>query len=57
MNELEPLVNIPDKVYKYIVEGENALITLTVDNIDVFHNADGNIDCPLETVLRKITLL
>lgn len=42
-----------EKEYKYIIEGKTVLITLSVDNKDIICNADGNIDCPLETVLRK----
>ncbi|WP_225744023.1 hypothetical protein [Marinilactibacillus sp. Marseille-P9653] len=53
MKENKQLSQIQEKEYKFIIEGKTVLITLTVDSDDVFHNADGKIDCPLETVLRK----
>lgn len=53
MKEIKQISQIQEKEYKFIIEGKTVFITLTVDSEDVFHNADGNIDCPLETVLRK----
>ncbi|SFJ83193.1 hypothetical protein SAMN04488569_100122 [Marinilactibacillus piezotolerans] len=53
MRETKPTNNYPSNKYKYVIECKSMQITLTVDNNDIIHNADGDIDCPLETVLRK----
>lgn len=53
MRDFEQVQQFPEKEYKYIIEGKTVLISLTVDNNDIIYNADGNIDCPLETVMRK----
>lgn len=39
--------------YKYIVECKERVVHLEVDQRDVLHNADDEIDCPLDVVLRK----
>ncbi|WP_027108114.1 hypothetical protein [Lacticigenium naphthae] len=39
--------------FKYILIGNKATIELAVDHTDVLVNADGDLDCPLDTVLRK----
>lgn len=53
MTTIEQVKLSQEKEFKYIIEGKTVLITLSVDNNYVICNADGNIDCPLETVLRK----
>lgn len=39
--------------YKYIIKCKNKDIELEVEDRDVFQNADDEIDCPLDVVLRK----
>lgn len=39
--------------YKYIIECRERTVHLEVDNRDVLQNADDEIDCPLDVVLRK----
>ncbi|SIO18618.1 hypothetical protein SAMN05878443_1828 [Carnobacterium alterfunditum] len=39
--------------YIYVIKGRNQTIRLDVENADVLINADGMIDCPIDTVLRK----
>lgn len=39
--------------YRYIVECKDKSVELEVENRDVFQNADDEIDCPLDVVLRK----
>lgn len=39
--------------YAYILEGKNCCDTLLVDEEDLIENADGILDCPLDSVLRK----
>lgn len=39
--------------YKYIIECKERTVHLEVDQKDVLHNADDEIDCPLDVVLRK----
>lgn len=39
--------------YKYIIKCKERDIELEVEDRDVFHNADDEIDCPLDVVLRK----
>ncbi|EXJ23164.1 hypothetical protein ADIAL_1311 [Alkalibacterium sp. AK22] len=39
--------------YKYIIQCKEQTIELEVDDRDVFYNADDEIDCPLDVVLRK----
>lgn len=39
--------------YAYILEGKNRCDTLPVDEEDLIENADGILDCPLDSVLRK----
>jgi len=36
-----------------LIKGRNQTIRLDVENADVLINADGMIDCPIDTVLRK----
>lgn len=53
MIEFEQVQQFPEKEYRFIIEGRTVLISLKVDNRDIIYNADGKIDCPLETVMRK----
>lgn len=39
--------------YKYIIKCKERDIELEVEDRDVFRNADDEIDCPLDVVLRK----
>lgn len=39
--------------YRYIIECKEKIVELEVDDRDVLHNADNEIDCPLDVVLRK----
>ncbi|MCC5889462.1 MAG: hypothetical protein JJU01_02760 [Alkalibacterium sp.] len=39
--------------YKYIIKCKERDVELEVENRDVFYNADDEIDCPLDVVLRK----
>lgn len=39
--------------YKYIVECKDQTVQLEVDDRDILRNADDEIDCPLDVVLRK----
>lgn len=39
--------------YRYIIECKNKSVELEVEDRDVFRNADDEIDCPLDVVLRK----
>jgi len=39
--------------YKYIITCKDKEIELEVDSQDVFYNADDELDCPLDVVLRK----
>lgn len=47
------LTSASEKKYVYVVKGKNSNMALEVDPIDVIENADGEIDCPLDVVLRK----
>lgn len=53
MSEETSLLMDIETHYEYIVEGKTETITLPVDEKDVIINADGEIDCPFDTVLRK----
>lgn len=39
--------------YKYIIRCKERDVELNVEDRDVFYNADDEIDCPLDVVLRK----
>ncbi|OJF95331.1 hypothetical protein [Alkalibacterium sp. 20] len=39
--------------YRYIIECKDKTVELEVANQDVINNADDEIDCPLDVVLRK----
>lgn len=39
--------------YRYIIVCKEKTVKLVVENKDVLHNADDEIDCPLDVVLRK----
>lgn len=39
--------------YKYIIECKDKSVELQVEDRDVFYNADDELDCPLDVVLRK----
>lgn len=43
----------PTIQYRYIVECKERTVELDVDEQDVLRNADDEIDCPLDVVLRK----
>ncbi|MDZ7834885.1 MAG: hypothetical protein U5K84_05665 [Alkalibacterium sp.] len=43
----------PTIQYRYIIECRDKTVELEVENRDVLHNADDEIDCPLDVVLRK----
>lgn len=45
--------SLQQKQYFYIVKGKHKTIRLEIENSDVLINADGVIDCPIDTVLRK----
>lgn len=45
--------NSQQKYYFYVIIGQHETIRLNVDNRDVIVNADGILDCPFDTVLRK----
>lgn len=55
MTHIEPSQPVLEKTiqYKYIVKCKNRDIELEVEDRDVFQNADDEIDCPLDVVLRK----
>ena len=44
-----------DNKFFFLIEGnqKNILKQLDVDSSDVIENADGEVDCPLDRVLRK----
>lgn len=43
----------PGDQYFYIIKGKKENIILEIDPRDVISNADGDLDCPLDGVLRK----
>ena len=43
----------PEDQYLYIIKGTKENIVLEIDPRDVILNADGELDCPLDVVLRK----
>lgn len=45
--------NPVQKMYKYVIECKDEMIVLIVEESDVLQNADEELDCPLETVLRR----
>lgn len=45
--------SLQQKQYFYIVKGKDKTIRLEIENSDVLINADGVLDCPIDTVLRK----
>lgn len=47
------LDNSQQKQYFYVIVGQHETVRLNVDNRDVIENADGILDCPFDTVLRK----
>lgn len=55
--ETENLLEKPEhdyaKKYTYVVKAQDKIVHLKVENADVLINADGEIDCPLDGVLRK----
>lgn len=52
-NVLETFDHDSAKKYSYVVKAKDKIVTLRVEDVDVFFNADGEIDCPLDRVLRK----
>jgi len=49
----EDSLNEQKEKYVYVVKGTKENVALDVDSRDVILNADGDIDCPLDVVLRK----
>ena len=43
-------------IYAYIIEGKDAKSTLNITEEDLIENADGIMDCPFDSVLRKHNL-
>ncbi|MGB3160847.1 hypothetical protein [Carnobacterium sp.] len=43
-------------LYAYVIEGKNAKSTLSIAEEDLIENADGILDCPFDSVLRKHNL-
>lgn len=43
----------PSHTLMIVMVGEEKVITLTVDEKDIVLNADGELDCPFETTLRR----
>lgn len=41
------------KYYLYVTTGRKHSVRLKIDERDVLINADGDLDCPLDTTLRK----
>ncbi|GAA0363616.1 hypothetical protein GCM10008932_15110 [Alkalibacterium iburiense] len=44
---------ITNVAYQYVLKGRDGDILLDIDERDIIQNADGELDCPLDTVLRK----
>lgn len=53
MKEESKITLHPLKSLMIVLIGTEKVITLTVDENDLVMNADGEIDCPMETTLRK----
>lgn len=51
--EIQTSKTILDKQYFYITKGIKHSARFKVDEVDIITNADGELDCPLDTVLRK----
>lgn len=51
--ELSESTSLKQRHYFYVVIGRDKTTRLTVDTTDVLINADGELDCPIDTVLRK----
>jgi len=51
-NDIDVTYNRP-VYYKYNVVCNNKTVVLNVENTDLIYNADGEVDCPLDVVLRK----
>lgn len=43
----------PSHTLMIVMVGEEKVITLTVDEKDIVLNADGELDCPFETTIRR----
>lgn len=52
-SEKNQSVSTPAIQYRYVIECKNKTVELEVENRDVLRNADDEIDCPLDVVLRK----
>lgn len=52
-NETQSQEAVLEKQYFYITKGNNHSARLSIDEVDILTNADGEMDCPIETVLRK----
>lgn len=51
--EVIKLPSLKQRHYFYVVIGRDKTTRLTIDTADVLINADGELDCPIDTVLRK----
>lgn len=52
-NETQTQATATQKQYFYITTGNRQSARLKIAEEDVIVNADGEIDCPMDTVLRK----
>ena len=52
-NGMSPSAPAKSIEYRYIIECKEKTVELEVDDRDVIQNADDEIDCPLDVVLRK----
>lgn len=52
-DELSSTVPVTKVDYRYMIMCKDQTITLEVDERDMFYNADDELDCPLDVVLRK----
>lgn len=53
MIKIENTQYITQVAYQYVLKGRDGDIVLDIDEKDIIQNADGELDCPLDTVLRK----
>lgn len=50
---LHDLATEEPKKYAYIVKAKDKTVRLKIENQDIYQNADGVLDCPIDRVLRK----
>ncbi|MER2063506.1 MAG: hypothetical protein ABS873_02540 [Alkalibacterium sp.] len=53
MKEQSKFLRHPLGTLLIVLTGKEKIITLTVDENDIVTNADGELDCPLETTFRR----